>query len=148
MIDILVFLFHSYADFAARPDAEVLTHKLKAAGFAHDEIAAALDWLEALRAAPAAAPADHRHAMRVYTAEERACLGRDGLSFLTYLEQQGLLDLRLRELIVERAMAWEAGRLTRERLKVIILIALWSQAVELDALLVEELLSEPHETMH
>ena len=52
------------------------------------------------------------------------------------------------ELIVDRAMAWEAGRLTCERLKVIILIALWSQAVELDALLVEELLSEPNDLMH
>lgn len=148
MIDILVFLFHSYADFAARPDTEVLTHKLKAAGFAQDEIQSALAWLDALRPATDEAPLTHPHALRVYSADERERLGRDGLAFLTYLEQQLLLDARLRELIVERAMAWEAGRLTCERLKVIILIALWSQAVELDALLVEELLSEPNDLMH
>lgn len=147
MIDILVYLFQSYADFSARPDSEVLTHKLKAAGFPTDEIQAALDWLDALRPEPDAPPPVAR-GLRVYTREERERLGRDGLSFLIYLEQQGLLDLRLRELIVERAMAWDAGRLTRERLKVIILIALWSQSVELDSLLVEELLSEPNETMH
>lgn len=148
MIDILVFLFQSYADFSARPDSEVLTHKLKAAGFPSDEIQAALDWLDALRPEPDAVPRPTSGGMRIYTHEERERLGQDGLSFLTYLEQQGLLDLRLRELIVERAMAWDAGRLTRERLKVIILIALWSQSAELDSLLVEELLSEPNETMH
>lgn len=148
MIDILVFLFQSYADYSARPDSEVLTHKLKAAGFAQDDIRAALDWLDALRPQTDAPPRSAARGMRVYTPEECGRLGREGVAFLAYLEQQGLLDLRLRELIVERAMAWEAGRLTRERLKVIILIALWSQSVELDTLLVEELLSEPNETMH
>ena len=150
MIEILVYLFHTYADFSARPGREVLANKLQAAGFAQPDVAATLEWLDALR--PDGRTAITRQldpeAWRIYTGDELARLGHEGIAFISFLERNRLLDARLRELIIERAEAFGEGPLDMERLKIIVLIALWSQHRNVSGLLLEELLSETDETMH
>jgi Smg protein len=150
MIEIFVYLFNTYQDFAAQPAPEALASKLKAAGFSQPEVQAALEWLAALRPAGghAALPLVDPTARRIYAAEEVEQLGSEGIAFLGFLEQQHLLDARLRELIIERAAAFGEEMLDLERLKIIVLMALWSQERSIDGLLIEELLSEPGETMH
>lgn len=150
MIEILVYLFHTYADFSARPGRDVLANKLQAAGFAQPDVAATLEWLEALRPEGRDAPAQQLDplACRIYTDDERARLGHDGIAFISFLEHNRMLDTRLRELIIERAEAFGDGPLNMERLKIIVLIALWSQDCNVGGLLLEELLSEADETMH
>ena len=51
-------------------------------------------------------------------------------------------DIRVRELIIERAMALEGFNITLNRLKVIVLMVLWQQEQPIDTLMVDELLSE------
>lgn len=153
MIEIFVYLFHTYADFAAQPAPDALASKLKAAGFPQAEVQAALHWLAALRAETSGArlgglPLRDPRAQRIYASEEIEQLGTEGIAFLGFLERNRILDARLRELVIERAAAFDAGTVDLERLKIIVLMALWSQERTLDGLLIEELLSEPDETLH
>ena len=150
MIEIFVYLFNTYQDFTAQPGPEALASKLKAAGFPQYDVQAALQWLAALRPADGlpALPLVDATACRIYAPEEVEQLGHEGIAFLAFLEQQQLLDARLRELVIERAGAFGDERLDLERLKVVVLMALWSQERSLDGLLIEELLAEPGETMH
>ena len=52
MIDILVYLFENYADFADQPQPEALARKLNALGFPENDISRALLWLTELQHAP------------------------------------------------------------------------------------------------
>ncbi|GBG03209.1 protein Smg homolog [Azospira sp. I13] len=152
MFDILVYLFENYVDFAdfseADPQAEsnngsALSHKLTAAGFAEEEITEALSWLRGLQDNP---PLHHLQAdsrsLRAYTAEESSHLGVEALGFLHFLEQAEILSTELRELVIERAMALPDDGLSLARFKLIVLMVLWSRQQHLDALIVEELLSD------
>lgn len=146
MFDILVYLFenfYEFNEFGIRPDADALTRKLTAAGFADDEITEALEWLGGLKAERP----EQRHqadprAMRLYTDEESRQLGQECLGFLFFLEGSGVLSPELRELVVDRAMALPDDRLYLSRFKVIVLMVLWSQDQDLDTLIIEELLSD------
>jgi Smg protein len=152
MFDILVYLFENYVDFAdfseADPQADsnsgsALSHKLTAAGFAEEEITEALSWLRGLQDNPSLRhlQADGR-SLRAYTAEESSHLGVEALGFLHFLEQAEVLSTELRELVIERAMALPDDGLSLARFKLIVLMVLWSRQQHLDALIVEELLSD------
>src|SRR5262245_24073447 len=110
MIEIFVYIFHTYTDYAAQPAPEALASKLKAAGFPQAEVQAALQWLADLRSATdqAALPLVDPRAQRVYAASEIEQLGVDGIAFLGFLERNRILDARLRELVIERAAAFVA----------------------------------------
>lgn len=145
MFEILVYLFENYAHVETCPAPEQLARKLSAAGFEDDDISAALDWLSGLdRQADERRPrisADSR-SFRAYSREECAQLDTGCRGFIAFLESSGVLNPLLREIIVERAMALSEGRLSLSRLKVIVLIVLWSQHQSLDTLILEELLSD------
>lgn len=148
MIDILVYVFERYEAFAKRPKPQALALKLQAAGFEEDEISEAIDWLNALADAPAPCRAAQAGACRVFTANEVRELRPDGIDFLCFLERVGVLDAQRREVIIDRAMAIRTGQMTLERLKVIVLMVLWSQSATLDPLVVEELLGQDDAPMH
>ena len=48
----------------------------------------------------------------------------------------------LREIIIERAMALAEDNVSMEKLKVIVLMVLWSQQHSIDSLILEELLAD------
>lgn len=147
MIDVLVFLFENYFDLNAHPAPDALARKLSAAGFDPDEISLALDWLDELKSArPSPFAADPRSA-RIYTPEENDRLGRDGLDFILFLEGAGVVTPPLRELIVERALGFDDEPVSLDKLKVIVLMVLWSQDQDLQPLIVEELLATPEEAL-
>lgn len=149
MIDILLFLFQNYTDFAAHPQGEALTRKLTAVGFEAEEVSVAVDWLTALREEPATAFTCAPGAFRVYTADELRCLGDECLAFLAFLERAGAVTPVVRELIVGRAVALGEEPLPLEQFKVIVLMVLWSRDQELDPLIVEELLADDADaTLH
>ncbi|HLR78418.1 MAG TPA: DUF494 domain-containing protein, partial [Burkholderiaceae bacterium] len=95
MFDILVYLFETYYTPQACPKADVLAHKLAAAGFEHEEIDEALSWLHGLAEATEQcielASATNEQSHRVYTNDEYASLGRDAIGFITFLENSGVL---------------------------------------------------------
>ena len=145
MFDILVYLFENYYHTELYPDQDALARKLSAAGFEHDDISDALAWLQGLSAngigtLPAALA--QSTAFRGYAESEAAKLGVEGRGFLAFLESANVLTPLLREIIIERAMALTEDSVSIEKLKVIVLMVLWSQQHAIDSLILEELLSD------
>jgi Smg protein len=66
-----------------------------------------------------------------------ACRG-----FIAFLEQHDAVDSRLREAIIERALALPDAEVSLDRLKVIVLAVIWRYRHEVDALILEELLAD------
>ncbi|MCB1905744.1 MAG: DUF494 domain-containing protein [Rhodocyclaceae bacterium] len=146
MFDILVYLFENYVHVRACPEGDQLARKLSAAGFENEEISEALAWLEGLRREPELPEiSPDSDSVRIFASEELNRLDADCRGFLAFLEDAGVLDALTREMIIERAMALPDHRLTRSRLKVIVLMVLWRQEQSIDTLILDELLTEEDE---
>lgn len=150
MFEVLVYLYENYGALNACPDGDALTKKLAAAGFEDDEISDAIAWLQGLQRvtqdsqvlrAPAAG------AFRVYAGFETGRLGAEAVSFLSFLEATGGLAPNQREIVVERALAIGESPVPLTKLKVIVLMVLWSQQADIDILLLEELLDDGDERL-
>jgi Smg protein len=145
MFDVLVYLYETYYRPDACPEPEALVKKLSAIGFEEEEISQALGWLTDLEVA------NHDFAdrypqqtafsfgTRVYVRQETDVLGTEAIGFIQFLESAKMLDGMQREIVVERALAADETPITLEKLKVIVLMVLWSQGKEPDGLMFEEL---------
>jgi len=145
MFDILVYLFENYYQTDLEPDENALARKLTAAGFEHDDISDALAWLQGLSATDASrlpACLAESTGFRGYAEPEITKLGVEGRGFLIFLERAGVLTPPLREIIIERTLALSEDSVSIEKLKVIVLMVLWSQQHSIDSLILEELLAE------
>jgi Smg protein len=145
MFDVLVYLFENCAAFRACRDAESITRQLAEAGFDDDEITDAIDWLRDLdqvAASNIALRPPTAGAFRVYAGFEIGRLTPPGIAFLTFLESEGQLTPTQREIVIERALAVREAPVALAKLKVIVLMVLWSQQVDIDALMLEELLDD------
>lgn len=146
MFDVLVYLYETYYRPDACPDSEALAKKLSAVGFEDDEISQALDWLTDL-AETANTLSDSTQQQiafssgtRIYTMQETDALGVPAVGFIQFLESAGLINPAQREIIVERAAAAAIEEpITLDKLKVIVLMVLWSQGKEPDGLMFDEL---------
>ena len=143
MFEILMYLFESYFDAGSYPPPEKLSRKLSAAGFEGDEIDEALTWLTALQAQTADNyPASLTHTgLRYFAAVELRRISPEARQFLLFAEQQKLITAVEREMIIDRAVALRQEQLGLDKLKLIMLMVLWNRHQELDALLVEELIT-------
>lgn len=149
MFDVLVYLFENFSDdasaFHACADADALTRQLAEAGFPKDEITDALTWLEGLERVTQDAQLVRDAtpgAFRVYAGFEMERLGHDAMGFLAFLESAGQLSAAQREIVIERALAIGESPVALEKLKVIVLMVLWSQEADIDILVLEELLDD------
>lgn len=145
MFDVLVFLYENYSALSACPDVEALTRRLADAGFDEDEITEAMVWLHGLASVTLSSrtpqPTDP-DAFRVYTAQEYAALGPAAIGFIASLDRDRQVDPAQREIVIERAAALAETPIALERLKIIVLMVLWSQSVDVDLLLLQELLDD------
>lgn len=148
MFEILMYLFESYFDADSYPAPDKLSRKLSAAGFEDEEISDALTWLSGLQQQnPDGYPADLQHAgIRHFAAQELLYIGDEARRFLTFAEQQRMISVVEREMIIDRAVALQYEHLGLDKLKLIMLMVLWNRHQNLDPLLVEELLSPIHST--
>jgi len=148
MIDVLVYLFETYAHLDSYPEPNQLARKLSAAGFEQDEIEEAMGWLSGLESAGGAdkprIEAESR-SIRLYSPEEMSRLDTECRGFLAFLEEAGAINALTREIVVERALALEDEDVSLSQLKVIVLMVLWNQQVTTDTLVLEELLSDDDE---
>ncbi|HQR23077.1 MAG TPA: DUF494 domain-containing protein [Burkholderiaceae bacterium] len=148
MFDVLVYLYENYGAPHACPDADSLSRKLTAAGFDDEEINEALAWLQGLEEVTeqsvAVGPESER-SFRVYASIETKRLGTDSIGFLSFLENAGQLTPTQREIVIERALAIKESPIPLDVIKVIVLMVLWSQQVDIDILLLEELLHDGSE---
>jgi Smg protein len=141
MFDILVYLYETYYRPDACPEPEALAKKLSAVGFDDVEISEALVWLNDLTAM---AGVEHSltaesTGMRIYVDEERDVLGTDAIGFIQFLESAKVLTPLQREIVIERALSLEEAPVSLGQLKVIVLMLLWSQGKEPDALMFDDL---------
>ena len=145
MIEVLVYLFENYYQAETYPDQETLTRKLHAAGFENDDISEALHWLQGLANSKENHPPDTldlSNSQRVYATAELKKISAEALGFLMFLESAKILTPVLRELIIERAMAVDEETVELEKFKILVLIVLWTHRGNVDALILDELLSE------
>lgn len=145
MFDILVYLFENYYQAQAYPDCDTLERKLHAAGFENDDIQDALDWLNSLTRQPddgLLESLDAGSSFRGYTVDESSKLPLESRGFITFLESAKILTPLLRELIIERAMALPSELVGLDKLKVIVLMVLWTHRGNVDALVLDELIPD------
>lgn len=133
VFDVLIYLFENYMEQGPEfhPDRQALTHELAEAGFRKPEIRKAFAWLEGLSAqrqeqTPSVVQRDPG-SMRCYHPAEINKLDADGRGFLLFMEQNGVLDAPLREVVIDRVMALEIDEVTLEQLKWIVLMVLFNQ---------------------
>lgn len=157
MFDVLVYLYENFPALSGADepaDADSLARRLTAAGFDKEEISDALAWLQGLahvtRQSLSVREAS-AGASRVYSGFESERLGPDGVAFIAFLEGAGQLSGTQREIVIERALAvgqqdgeWPVAI---DKLKLIVLIVLWSQQADIDILLLEELLDDGDERL-
>ena len=141
MFDILVYLYETYYRPDACPEPEALARKLSAVGFDDVEISEALDWLTDLTAM---AGAEHNDVvastgMRFYVVQELDVLGSGAVGFIQFLESAKVLSALQREIVIERALALGESPVSLGKLKIIVLMLLWSQGKEPDALMFDDL---------
>jgi Smg protein len=130
VFDVLLYLFENYMDERPEfhPDQKQLALELSEAGFRRGEIRKAFRWLDGLSAQRQRAAGQTLRgdpgAMRHYTLLEVRKLDSQGRGFLLTMEQNGALDARTRELVIERAMALDLDEISLEQLKWVVLMVL------------------------
>ncbi|MDY7577429.1 DUF494 domain-containing protein [Herbaspirillum sp. RTI4] len=145
MFDVLVYLYETYYRPDACPDSAALAKKLSAIGFEEEEISKALGWLTDL------AESTHEYAItypqqtafsfgiRIYAEQEMEALGTAAIGFIQFLESAKMLNPVQREIVIDRALAIGDTPVPLDRVKVIVLMVLWSQGKEPDGLMFDEL---------
>ncbi len=133
VIDVLMYIFEHYIDDdqPEEPDRENLEGYLLEAGFDTDQVGRAFDWLEDL--ASLKAPEDNSEksdSLRIYTEDETNKLGHEGVGFMYFLEQNGILDTTTREQVIDRALALDTQPMDMDQLKWVILMVLFNQPNE------------------
>lgn len=152
MFDVLVYLYETYYRPDACPDPEALIKKLSAIGFEEEEISKALGWLTDLAETANELSNLHPQAtafpsgFRIYVARERDVLGTAAIGFLEFLEAAKLITPIQREIVIERALAASESQISMDKLKVIVLMVLWSQGKEPDGLIFDELFLDEEES--
>jgi Smg protein len=147
MFDILVYLYETYYRPDACPEPEALARKLSAVGFDDVEISEALVWLTDLTEMAGAepAPAMSSGGTRFYVAQETDVLGSSAIGFIQFLESAKVLSPVQREIVIERALALGESPVGLGKLKIIVLMLLWSQGKEPDALMFDDLFGSDDE---
>lgn len=129
VLDVLMYLFENYqeGEFSDADNQDALREELVAAGFPEEEVSHAFAWLDGLaqqRQLPLIfAPSS---ATRCYTRDETARIATDCRGFLMYLEQLGIINVQMRELIIDRLMALKE-EVDLERVKWVCLLVLINQ---------------------
>ena len=144
MFDVLVYLYETYYRPDACPDSQALVKKLSAIGFEEQEISKALDWLTDLAVATNGLSDQSPHqstsfGTRFYIQLELDALGTAAIGFIQFLESAKVLNAVQREIVIERALAAHSEHISLDKLKVIVLMVLWSQGKEPDSLMFDEL---------
>lgn len=145
MFDVLVYLYETYYRPDACPDSEALVKKLSAVGFEEEEISKALGWLTDLAETADEFSSQHPQqaaassGFRIYVDREFDVLGTAAVGFIQFLESAKVLNPIQREIVIERALAASESQISLDKLKVIVLMVLWSQGKEPDGLMFDEL---------
>ncbi|GGY80509.1 DUF494 family protein [Pseudoduganella plicata] len=147
MFDILVYLYETYYRPDACPEPAALAKKLSAVGFDDVEISEALVWLNDLTemAGDDEDVIAASTGTRIYVETEQDVLGAAAIGFIAFLESARVLSPLQREIVIERALSLEESPVNLGKLKIIVLMLLWSQGKEPDALMFDDLFGSDEE---
>jgi Smg protein len=132
VFDVLIYLFENYMDSDVEeptPDPDMIRTELLEAGFPHTEVNKAFEWLESLTEQQVIKPVSSP-AFRIFSDQEMIRLDAECRGLLLFLEQSGILTPASRELVIDRAMAFNDESISLENLKWIILMVLFSRPDE------------------
>ena len=133
VFDILMYLFEKYYmddENPVAPDRDSVQQELSKAGFPHEEIDRAFNWMEGLATAPSAPAMQAKRSIRMFSEAEMNRLDTECRGFILFLEQMGVLTPASRELAIDRAMALENEYFDIEQMKWVILMVLFNQPGE------------------
>ena len=131
VLDVLMYIFDNYIedDLEFTPDQESLKSQLIEAGFRDLQIDKAFSWLEGLAAQRdfADTTTSELSSIRVFNDQELNRLNAECRGFLLFLEQARVLNVKERELVIDRIMALESCEIDLQRLKWVVLMVLFNQ---------------------
>jgi len=128
IFDVLIYLFENYinSDIETPPDSDELKTELKEAGFNHNCISKAFDWLDSLALQEETEFKSAKN-FRIFSVSESDKLSLECRDFILLLERLNIVTANTREIVIERAMDISASKVALEELKWISLIVLLSQ---------------------
>jgi Smg protein len=131
VFDVLIYLFENYyqnIEDDEEPDRDTLQRDLQMAGFQRRDILKAFDWLESLNQISQQCndfPLPSQ-SLRLYDENEMELLNLECRGFLLFLEQSGVIDGAMREIIIDRVAALALEDLDLDQLKWIVLMLLFN----------------------
>ena len=112
-------------------DQAAIKERLEDAGFGREVVSKAFDWLKDLieqKSLYISNEADKvkfdQQTIRIFTPDEAACLGLDVRNFLLSLEQSGILDTRMREIVINQLMSLNQRTIDLIDVKWVVLLVL------------------------
>lgn len=134
MMDILMYLFETYihSDAELMVNQDELADELSRAGFHHEDIHKALNWLEKLALLQEADQTPYltgnalSTSIRIFTAQEMTRLDTECRGFLMFLEQVGVLSVETREMVIDRVMELDTSDFSLDDLKWIVMMVLFN----------------------
>ena len=135
ILDVLMYLFENYIDDEQDNSFDIeyddIREKLFNVGFSHNEINKAFTWLDDLSVQSTdfsmnlnTPPA----AIRLYTDDEKEKFPTECQGFLLFLQQLGIVNTSVREVVIERCMALESELLSLDELKWFLLMVLFNDS--------------------
>lgn len=151
MLEVLIFMYQHYWDKhagneMAETEEATIAYELSQAGFNHQDIMGAFDWMKDLRRLardPNQVYQSDPSAIRIYSDIERAKIDDECIGFVTFLAQAKVIMPHERDLIIDRAMALPQSVLKIEDLRWITMMALWDDKRKKDYLFVEDAVFNP-----
>jgi len=149
MLEVLIFIYQNYCDkhdaFELKEtDETIMAYELSQAGFNHQDILHAVDWVKDLRRSVQHAQYLHDPAaIRIFCDIERSKINDESLNFLSLLQRSDIITAYERDLIVDRAMVLPQETLSMEDIRWITMMVLWDEARKQDYLFVEDALFNP-----
>ena len=133
IFEVLMYLFENYMieGTDSHSDQEMLTTELTMAGFGDGEIVRAFNWLEDLSMMcdqpqnPAVTPSSR--GFRFYSEDELNKIGFAGRGLLIELENRGILDPTVREMVIDRVLALDNNDVELEQLKWVVMMVICNQ---------------------
>ncbi|PIE44941.1 MAG: hypothetical protein CSA45_04750 [Gammaproteobacteria bacterium] len=130
VLDILVYLFdYLVYEKKTRPSIEEMQEELNEAGFAEKDIDRALVWLIDLNdlQADVMIKAPSSKAIRVFTEKEKEKLPTATRGFIYQLTKMGVIDTRLREIIIQKLLALDEDIISVNEVKWVTLMAVYNR---------------------
>jgi Smg protein len=130
ILEVLMYLFENYMieDSELQPDRADLEHELTSMGFTNGEIGKAFNWLEDLSELCDVNQNDENtksiYAYRHYTSHETLKINVEVQGVLLLLEQSGMINSKIREIIIDRIMALDIEDNDTDNAKWVIMMVL------------------------